>query len=134
MINVKTSSVGKRLADNNRRPICSSEDCRLLELEKYENLFTSWLSSSGKCKPSSETLCALVLMCRTLRLVALELFDKGFLFVLLGHLQSDPLEHRFGEYRQRSGSNYFLAVKQVMETERKMKVRYCISRSWHMTR
>lgn len=122
IINVKTASVGCRLADDNRLPISSRTDHRLTDLERYGNLFHSWLSASGKNKPSNETLCALGLMCETLRLVTFELLDKGFGFVLLGHCQSDPLEHRFGEYRQRSGSNYFLAFKQVMETERKMKV------------
>lgn len=122
MINVKTSTVGRRLADDNRLPISSPTDERLQELKKYEDFFRAWICSPGTNKPSNETLRALVLMCCTLRLVTIELLDKGFKFVLLGHLQSDPLEHRFGEYRQRSGSNYFLAVKQVMETERKMKV------------
>ena len=124
LINVKTSTVGRRLADENRFPISSSADMRLNSLKEYEQLFLSWLSSTGRNKPSNETLRALVLMCSTLRLIAIELLEKkGFQFVLLGHLQSDPLEHRFCEYRQRSGSNYFLAVKQVMESERKMKVR-----------
>lgn len=122
MINVKTSTIGRRLADDTRSPISSSTDERLHHLEQYEEFFRAWNSSPGKNKPSNETLRALVLMCSTLRLIVIDLLDKGFQFVLLGHLQSDPLEHRFGEYRQRSGSNYFLAVKQVMETERKMKV------------
>ena len=43
---------------------------------------------------------------------------QGFRFVLLGHLQSDQLEHRFGSYRQMSGSDYFISVKQVLESEK----------------
>lgn len=45
-----------------------------------------------------------------------------FRFVLLGQISSDPVEKRFGLYRQMSGSNYFISQKQVEESERKLKI------------
>ncbi len=39
----------------------------------------------------------------------------------LGAFQSDPIESRFGHYRQLSGANYFVSVKQLSENERKVK-------------
>lgn len=122
IVNVKTKDVGYRKRDEKRLPISSSFDERLNLLGKFEDLFKASAAQSGKEKLSNETLQALVLMCQTLRHIVPHLLQKGFRYVLLGHLQSDPLEHRFGQYRQRSGSNYFLAVKQVLESERKMKV------------
>ena len=124
IINVKTKSIGYRRRDEKRLPISSISDERLNLLQNFEDLFKASARQSGKEKLSSETLQALILMCQTLRHIVPHLLQAGFQYVLLGHLQSDPLEHRFGEYRQRSGSNYFLAVKQVLESERKMKVSY----------
>jgi hypothetical protein len=50
------------------------------------------------------------------------LFDKvQFKYVLLGYISSDPLESRFGWYRQLSGGNYFLSVRQLLQSERKIK-------------
>ncbi len=43
-------------------------------------------------------------------------------YVLLGNFQSDPLEKRFSWYRQLSGGNYFLSVRQVFQNEKKIKV------------
>lgn len=71
---------------------------------------------------TNETFTALILMCQTLPAIAAHLIKSGYSFVLLGHLQSDKLEQRFGRYRQMLGANYFLGVKQVIESERKIKV------------
>ena len=35
---------------------------------------------------------------------------------------TDNLESRFGLYRQLSGSNYLVSVKEVMQSERKLKI------------
>jgi len=48
--------------------------------------------------------------------------DKlDFAYVLLGHLQSDAIESRFGWLRQLSGANYFISVKQVIDSDRKIR-------------
>lgn len=122
IVNVKSQDIGIRKRDPNCLPISSPSDERLDLLRKYEHRFAVSRAASGKDKLTNETLSALILMCQTLRHIVPRLLDKGFSFVLLGHLQSDPLEHRFGEYRRQSGCNYFLGVKQVLETERKIKV------------
>ena len=57
---------------------------------------------------SAQTASALV---RTLRCIALlveELLDEGYEFVLTARLQSDPLERRFGQYRQMSGGRFLV--------------------------
>ncbi|MCP4492437.1 MAG: hypothetical protein GY820_34780, partial [Gammaproteobacteria bacterium] len=45
----------------------------------------------------------------------------GKAYVLLGSFQSDHLESRFGWYRQLSGANYYISVKQLIESERKIR-------------
>ncbi|QQP53745.1 Putative LOC101234561, partial [Caligus rogercresseyi] len=35
---------------------------------------------------------------------------------------SDPIEKRFGWYRQLSGGNYYISVRQILEAEKKIRV------------
>ena len=43
--------------------------------------------------------------------------------MLLGQMQSDPLEHRFGSYRRMAGSNYFISVRQIIEAEKCIRLK-----------
>ena len=47
---------------------------------------------------------------------------KSLDFVLLGQISSDPIEKRFGQYRQLAGANYFLSVRQFLEAEKKIRL------------
>ena len=44
-------------------------------------------------------------------------------YVLLGKFQTDQLESRFGHYRQLSGSNYLVSVQEVLQSEKKLKIK-----------
>ena len=45
----------------------------------------------------------------------------GLSFVLPGKFMSDPIEARFGWYRQLSGGNFYISVKQLFEAEKKIR-------------
>ena len=47
--------------------------------------------------------------------------ECGFKYVLLGHIQSDTIEGRFGHLRQLSGANYFVSMRQLYESDRKLR-------------
>ena len=49
------------------------------------------------------------------------MMQRGFSFVLLGNLQSDPIENRFGWLRQLSGANYYISMRQVLDSDRKIR-------------
>lgn len=51
----------------------------------------------------------------------MDYFKLGFNFVLLGQLQSDAIESRFGWFRQLSGANYFISMRQVLESDKKIR-------------
>ena len=51
------------------------------------------------------------------------LIEREFEYVLLGQFQSDVIEQRFGWYRQLSGANYFVSVRQILEAEKSIRVR-----------
>lgn len=42
-------------------------------------------------------------------------------YVLLGKLQTDNLESRFGQYRSIAGDQYHISMRQIHETESKLR-------------
>jgi len=104
-------------------------------LKKFENWLTKWDSLQSEHKGrfgklSKETAFALRHTTSALIKLANYLLEHcNFSYVLLGKFQTDPLESRFGRYRQMSGSNYNVSVDQVLEREKKLKVLNLISLS-----
>ena len=49
---------------------------------------------------------------------------NGINYVLSGKLMSDPIEARFGMYRQSNGGNFYMSVNQVLTAEKKIR---CLS-------
>ena len=71
---------------------------------------------------TKETFLALRQTCIAMSHLAKYLIEKlHFSYVLLRSVQSDALESRFGWYRQLSGGNYYLSVKQLLDNEKKIK-------------
>ncbi|MEL7308621.1 MAG: hypothetical protein AAGK05_12630 [Pseudomonadota bacterium] len=64
----------------------------------------------------TQTIRALCDLCEDL------LKNFQFDYVLTGKLQSDPLEARFGCYRQLNGANFFVSVRQLLDSEKKIRV------------
>ena len=59
-------------------------------------------------------------MIRTLRCHAALIEDlllDNYKFVLTSRFQSDPLERRYGQYRQMSGGNFLVSLKEVLSSE-----------------
>ena len=105
ILNVKSSNIGTHKLDPLRCPINSEDDSKLHLLKSYEDLFGNWRSSGSGL--SIQTINASHLLCTCLRELSIHLMrDQGFRYVLLGQIQSDPIEKRFGTYRQMSGSNF----------------------------
>ncbi|KAG1681471.1 THAP domain-containing protein 1 [Nymphon striatum] len=120
IINVKTTTAGSHKRDEARKPITSKNDWQLSFLIKFANFLEVWHVNKRNCL-SKQTYLALRHMCVTLPAIAQYLLELGFQYVLLGQLQSDVIESRFGRYRQMSGANYFVSVKQILEAELKIK-------------
>ena len=45
----------------------------------------------------------------------------SFKYVLLNKIQSDTIEGRFGRIRQLSGANYYISMRQLLESDRKLQ-------------
>ena len=98
----------------------SSVDWKLSFLREFADFLQRWdWEATGNDGLTRETVLALRHTCLALADCTAYLIDHlGFKFVLLGHLQSDDLESRFGWLRQLSGANYYVYMRQVVESDR----------------
>jgi len=95
--------------------------CELLEWVE------TWQSMPTKKKLSNEMFFSLRHTLRGLIHLSKYLFETSDLeFILLGKVNSDPIERRFGTYRQLSGANFFVSLKQFFEGEKKLRLRSLI--------
>ena len=126
-LNVKTTSKGVRKRDNNLD--CLRKE-NLNEFTLFFSKFVTWVENwktSGGNGLSAETFRTLIQTSKTLpQLVHYLLHEKGLAYVLSGKIQSDPLEKRFGRYRQLSGANYFGTERQFLEAEKAIRVKSLI--------
>ncbi len=128
VVNVKTPFLGQKKRNPYQEPISSVDDHNMTALKNFGDFLKKWKAmSSGKRNKgglTNETFLAVGQSTSALiHLATFLLEEKGFLYVLLGQVQSDPLEKRFGWYRQLGGSNYFISVRQILEAEKTIRLR-----------
>lgn len=105
--------------------ISSSEESSGLQyLKKAREIFVKW-KASGNAGLTSETFLACIeSMGAVPELTAKNTYlqkKHRFLYLLPGKLMFDPIEARFGWYRQVSGGNFFMSIKQLLEAEKKIR-------------
>ena len=66
---------------------------------------------------------ALVLTLRAQSGLIKELLSEEYDFVMTIRLQSDPIERRFSQYRQRSGGSFLVSLREVTNPERIIRCR-----------
>ena len=121
VLNVKTRTKGKHKRDYTMDPVRSSSYWKLEFLREFAHFLQLW-QDSKKPGLTRETFVAIRHTCLSLADCASYLVDKlGFAYVLLGHLQSDAIESRFGWLRQLSGANYFISMTQVLDSDKKIR-------------
>lgn len=107
----------------------------MMKMQYYLNNFLTWLDIWKECNVplgslSKETHFALKHSTYALiemgKYIINELKKKYF---LPGVAQTDPLEARFGKYRQLSGSQYCISIRQLYECEAKLRIQNFITLS-----
>ena len=92
-------------------------------------LLTDWVENwkqSPAFRLTPQTASALIVTLRAQALLIDELLEEGYLFVLTGRLQSDPIERRFSQYRQMSGGRFLVSLREVLNSERILACRSLI--------
>lgn len=93
-------------------------------LEEAKNILEEW-KQTGNAGLTHETFSACIQTMGALPELAKYLLERhNFQYVLSGKLMSDPLEGRFGWYRQVNGGNFFMSVHQLLLAEKKIR---CLS-------
>ena len=52
-----------------------------------------------------------------------DLLDEGYSYVLTSRFQSDPLERRYGQYRQMSGGRFLVGLRDTTSSEKILKIK-----------
>ena len=121
ILNCKTPVAGKMKRDATKDPIHHLDDWKLDVLEEFRSFLNTWQQSKLKGLSRDtflawrQTLEALVACSKFL------ISKRSFNYVLLGKFQSDPIEQRFRWYRQMHGGNYYISVRQLFDSERKLR-------------
>ena len=127
MVNVKSKFLAKQKRDEFRE-VVSKEN--LVNKTSFLRSFVDWLEQwefNGQdnfFKPSKDSFQCLKQTTEGLAsLCEYLILDKKVQYVLLGKIQSDRFEGRFGKLRQMSGGNIFASVKQFLESECSLKLK-----------
>ena len=122
IVSLKNPSKGFHKRDPMCEPFRNLSDSHVLYLRRVTNLFEDW-KKSRRPGLTDETFLACIQTMKALPMLADYLIKMhGFSYVLLGKFCSDPIEARFGCYRQMNGGNFFMSIKQLLESEKKIRV------------
>lgn len=125
-VNNKSAFLGIMKRDTFRDPIRTMEDKNIVFLRSFVDWLDMWENNESPKRVGKLTkLTYFSLRHTTITIVHLceyLLNTLKFEYVCLGKFQTDKLEKRFGQYRQMSGGNYHISVKQVLESEKRLKV------------
>ena len=98
---------------------------------KFLRQFAEWLiewqderlRNSEKFTLSAQTSIALIRTIKCQAALIEDLLEEGYDYVLTARFQSDPLERRYGQYRQMSGGRFLISVKDVFQSENVCKIK-----------
>lgn len=124
MLNVKHPFKGRNTRDASSDPIRHVDDQQLMYFDRIVKWLDRWDKFGLKTGIlTKETFKALRHTVKTLiDLSKYLLTDLQFKYVLTGKFQTDPLEYRFSQYRRLAGTNYHVSVREIMESEKKLKL------------
>ena len=125
IMNVKSKFAGKRL--NNKFATPLTNDSEDLKYEFLDNFYL-WLQVWDENKATNgnltrETFTALKHTTHAIiELTDYCISELKMDYILTGKFQTDNLEERFSKYRQLSGGNYNISIRQVFESEKKLRM------------
>ena len=124
IVNVKNKFVGMKTRNTFSQPITKEDQANLMHLVQFLKWLEAWQNLAGPIgRLTTETINALTRTVNAvIQLSEYALNTLGIEYLLLGKLQTDNLEARFGEYRQLSGANYLVSVQQILESEKKLRI------------
>ena len=123
IFNVKSLYSGQKSRNPYQKPIYKSDDDNLKFLENFIDWLSLWEASNGKGFSKQTFQAGKVTTLSMIHFVKALLEDPLIDYILLGLVSSDYLESRFGWFRQLCGADYFNAVLQFLQAEKKIRLR-----------
>ncbi|XP_049960432.1 uncharacterized protein LOC126481016 [Schistocerca serialis cubense] len=129
VVNVQTKYKGERLKNSLKHPLTvTGDEDNFLFLNKFLNWLDVWdqMGLKYNCLTRdthwalSNTTHGLIEMAKYC------INELGFKYFLPGKIQTDALEARFGNYRTYAGSQYLVSLRQVFETECKIRLQHLL--------
>ena len=77
---------------------------------------TNW-KDSERLGLSKQSFNALITTNNAISELSCDLIQEGYIYVLTGRSQTDPLERRFSQYRQMSGGRFLVSLTEVIRSE-----------------
>ena len=94
------------------------DDGKVEFLQSLADWFYSWSKTrSGLCL-SQQTFQAMVLTLQAQAHLMIDVLQESYEFVISAKFQSDPLEQRFSQYRQMSGGNFLVNLREVLSSKK----------------
>ena len=124
ILSVKFPSKARRKMNPMFRPFqeTGNEHTGMQYLRDAIAIFHNWQESSNSGLTSQTSMACIQTMGAVLALSEYLQSKHGFQYLLTGKLLSDPIEARYGVYRQSNGGNCFMSVKQLLSAEKKFTV------------
>ncbi len=134
ILNVKNRNLGFRKRNKLMKPVTVNDSSNLDILETFGAWLKRWrensrLKGARTCLTEETFLACIQTTFATIEVTRQLLENDEFRYVLTGNLQSDPIERRFGWYRQLAGSNYFVSVRQILEAEKSIRLKALVKYS-----
>ena len=127
IVNVKSLFKGQRKRLDDANPIRDLNDSRISWMVSFVSWLENWKTYSNTNNTAcltNETYTALRHTVNTMVYMLYDLLSSHTLdYVIPGKFQTDNLESRFGQYRQLSGCNYLVSVAEVMQSEKKLRIK-----------
>lgn len=123
IVNVKSNTKGIRKRNEWCDPIFAANDKKVLFLKSFLEWLENW-QKIGIAGLTSDTHKAIH---RSTQCIV-EIIEKSFAefnikYFLTGKFQTDNLEERFGKYRLLAGTSYHVTYTEVLESEKKLRLR-----------
>ena len=133
IFNVKSLYAGQKSRDRHRDPIYKDSEFHFNYLEKFIRWLVKWEKSKRPGFSAQTFQSAKITTLSMLYLVKYLLEDPLIDYVLLGLISSDYLESRFGWFRQLCGADYFNAVLQFLQAEKRIRLRLLVKSGYNMS-
>eukprot|EP00094_Tigriopus_californicus_P013901 TCALIF_13454-PA protein Name:"Protein of unknown function" AED:0.38 eAED:0.38 QI:0/0/0/0.33/1/1/3/0/517 len=126
VVNCKSRNANIITRDNARGAVISEECFAIQYLREFHHFLIDWNEGTSEKtrKLTAETMKALTFSTKSIISLALLLLNlPGVQYVLLGLINSDPIEKHYGRYRQQAGGDRDLGVLQVLQAEKTIRLK-----------